>query len=145
MLSLTMLVKGATGARGKHMQWWLDRKHSMHCIANTCVLRVMTQNLVEVTILAWWRHQMETFSVLLAICAGNSPVTGEFPSQRPMTRSFDVFFDLCLNKNMSKQSAGCWPCYTCLHNETMCRDSDGVIHWVIYTELIGSQQVCFVV
>ena len=31
--------------------------------------------------LPWWRHQMETFSALLAICAGNSPVTGEFPSQ----------------------------------------------------------------
>ena len=46
----------------------------------------------------WWRHQMETFSALLAICAGNSPVPGEFPSQRPVTRSFDVFFDLCLNK-----------------------------------------------
>ena len=27
----------------------------------------------------WWRHQMETFSALVAICAGNSPVTGEFP------------------------------------------------------------------
>ena len=27
---------------------------------------------------AWWRHQMETFSALLAICAGNSPVIGEF-------------------------------------------------------------------
>ena len=27
----------------------------------------------------WWRHQMETFSALLAICAGNSPVPGEFP------------------------------------------------------------------
>ena len=40
---------------------------------------------------------METFSVLLAICAGNSPVTGEFPSQRPVTRNFDVFFDLRLN------------------------------------------------
>ena len=39
----------------------------------------------------WWRHQMETFSALLALCAGNSPVTGEFPSQRPVTRSFDVF------------------------------------------------------
>ena len=37
---------------------------------------------------------METFSVLLALCAGNSPVTGEFPSQRPVTQSFDVFFDL---------------------------------------------------
>ena len=35
---------------------------------------------------------METFSTLLAICAGNSPVTGEFPAQRPVTRSFDVFF-----------------------------------------------------
>ena len=39
---------------------------------------------------------METFSALLAICAGNSPVTGEFPAQRPVTRSFDVFFDLRL-------------------------------------------------
>ena len=54
----------------------------------------------------WWRHLMETFSVLLALCAGNSPVTGEFPSQRPVTRSFDVFFDLRLNKRLSKQSRG---------------------------------------
>ena len=38
----------------------------------------------------WWRHQTETFSALLALCAGNSPVTGEFPSQRSVTRSFDV-------------------------------------------------------
>ena len=37
-----------------------------------------------------WRHQMETFSALLAICAGNSPVTGKFPAQMPVTRSFDV-------------------------------------------------------
>ena len=36
---------------------------------------------------------METFSVLLALCAGNSPITGEFPAQRPVTRSFDVSFD----------------------------------------------------
>ena len=43
----------------------------------------------------WWRHQMETFSALLALCAGNSPVTGEFPAQRPVTRSFDVFFLIC--------------------------------------------------
>ena len=35
---------------------------------------------------------METFSALLAICTGNSPVPGEFPAQRPVTRSFDVFF-----------------------------------------------------
>ena len=38
------------------------------------------------------------------LCAGNSPVTGEFPAQRPVTRSFDVFFELRLNKRLSKQS-----------------------------------------
>ena len=41
---------------------------------------------------------METFSALLAIGTGNSPVTGEFPAQRSVTRSFDVFFDPHLNK-----------------------------------------------
>ena len=52
---------------------------------------------------------METFSALLAICAGNSPVTGEFPTQRPdTTRSFDVFFDLRPNERLSKQSWGWW-------------------------------------
>ena len=45
---------------------------------------------------------METFSTLLAICARNSPVTGEFHTQRPVTRSFDVFSDLRLNKRLSK-------------------------------------------
>ena len=59
-------------------------------------------------VIPWWRHQKETFSALLALCAGNSPVTGEFPSQRPVTRSFDVFFGLCLNKRLSKQSWGWW-------------------------------------
>ena len=47
---------------------------------------------------------METFSALLSICAGNLTVTDEFPLQRPVTRSFDVFFDLRLYKRLSKQS-----------------------------------------
>ena len=55
-----------------------------------------------------WRHQMETFSALLALCVVNSSVTGEFPSQRPVTRSFNIFFDLCLNKRLSKQSKRWW-------------------------------------
>ena len=29
--------------------------------------------------LAWWRHQMETFSALLALCAGNSPIPANSP------------------------------------------------------------------
>ena len=54
------------------------------------------------------RHQMKTFSALLALCAGNSPVPGEFPAQRPVPRCFDVFFDLRLDKRLSKQSWGWW-------------------------------------
>ena len=49
---------------------------------------------------------METFSALLALCVGNSPVTDEFPSQLPVTRSFDVFFDLCLNGWVNNREAG---------------------------------------
>ena len=56
----------------------------------------------------WRRHQMETFSMLLALCAGNSPATGEFLSQSPVTWSFDAFFDLRLNKGLRKQSWGGW-------------------------------------
>ena len=56
----------------------------------------------------WWRHQMEIFSALLAICAGNSPVTGEFLAQRLVTRSFDVFFDVRLNKQLNQQSRDWW-------------------------------------
>ena len=61
--------------------------------------------------------------------AGNSPVTGEFPPQRPVTRSFDVFFDLRPNKRLSKQSWGCW-------FETLSRPlwhhCDGVFKLLIY-------------
>ena len=43
------------------------------------------------------------FSALLAICAGNSQVTGDFPAQRPVTRSFDIIFDLHLIKRLSRE------------------------------------------
>ena len=71
---------------------------------------------------AWWRHQMETFSALLAICAGNSPVSGEFPAQRPVTRSFDIFFDQRPNKRLSKQAWGWW---FETHSPPLCRHSNG--------------------
>ena len=59
-------------------------------------------------IMSWWRHQMEAFSSLLAICEGNPPVTGGFPSQRPVTWSFDVFLDLCPDKWLRKQLRYQW-------------------------------------
>ena len=64
---------------------------------------------------SYWLHfideyachdQMETFSALLAICAANSPVPGEFRAQRPVTRSFDAFFDLRLNRWVNDGEAG---------------------------------------
>ena len=51
----------------------------------------------------WRRHQMEPLSALLALCVRNSPITGEFPSQRPVTRSFNVFFHLRLNKQSRRR------------------------------------------
>ena len=61
---------------------------------------------------------METFYALLALCAGNSSVTGEFPSQRPVAGSFGVFFGLCLNKRLSEQSRGWW--FETLSNSLWC-------------------------
>ena len=58
---------------------------------------------------SWWRHQMETFSVLLALCEGNQAVTGgEFPSQRASIAGFDVFFGVNLNKRLNKQLSHRW-------------------------------------
>ena len=57
---------------------------------------------------AWCVTKLNHFSVLLVLCAGNSPVTDEFPSQRPVTLSFDVFFDIDQNKRLSKRSWGLW-------------------------------------
>ena len=84
---------------------------------------------------------MEAFSTLLALCAGNSPVPGEFPAQRPVTRSFDIFFDLCLNKRLSKQSWGWW--FETL-SRPLWRQGNGsmrrpcvIFQWIHYSELLS--------
>ena len=63
---------------------------------------------VKSALTSWWRHEMETFSALLTLCVGNSPVFGEFLAQMPVKRSFDFFFDLRLNKRLSKHWWGWW-------------------------------------
>ena len=95
--------------------WWLADQETSHYLnqswhsppTHTCVTRPQWVKHSSQAF-SWWRHQMETFSALLTLCTGNTAVTSEFPSQRPVTRSFDVFFDLCLNKRLSKQSSGWW-------------------------------------
>ena len=62
----------------------------------------------------WNFYQNKKTSFIKLVCkyclqnAGNSPVSGEFPTQRPVTRSYDVFFDLHPNKRLSKQWWGWW-------------------------------------
>ena len=87
-----------------------ERRHSCFLLGGACVtLSAVCWHRVELAVpVPWWRHQMEAFSAVLAICAANSPVTGKFPAQRPVTRSIDVFFDLRLNTHLSKQSWGWW-------------------------------------
>ena len=68
--------------RGRVQQWGVEWRHWSPTRDNR---RVCSLGDVG-TILPWWHHQMETFSAILALCAGNSPVTGEFP----ITKASDV-------------------------------------------------------
>ena len=52
----------------------------------------------------WWRHQMESVFVLLAVCERNPPVTGGFLSQRASNTGFGVSFGVSLNKQSNKES-----------------------------------------
>ena len=95
---------------------------------------------------------METLSALLAICAGNLPVPCEFPTQRPVTRSFDVFFDLHPNKRLSKQWWGWWfempSCPLWRHRNDLTRTSHDIartvcLFLVIYCVCSGRMNMVF--
>ena len=96
-LILLALCEG-NAKRGHADLWYFLSCESQHANEPTA----------DSTLVTWWRHQMETLSALLAICAGNSPAPSEFPAQRPVTRGFDVFFDLHPNKRLRKQRWGWW-------------------------------------
>ena len=73
------------------LQTAVSRENLYKSIGRCPPVHIFNKVVVAYFHVPWWRHQMETFSALLVICAGNSPVPGEFPAQRPVTRSFDVF------------------------------------------------------
>ena len=86
---------------------------------------IIVDSNVPFTNISWWRHQMDTFSVLLALCVGNSPVTGEFPSQRPVTQSSDVFC-AWINGSVNNCEAGDLRCL-CAHYHVIVMS--GLFHW----------------
>ena len=94
---------------------------------------------------SWWRHQMETFSALLAFCVGNSLDTSEFPTQRPVTWSFGVFFELRLNQQLSKQWGRRWfetPSCSLWH---YCNDSVSVTKGTASTRCNRSSWTCYTI
>ena len=95
--------------------------------------------------LSCWRHQMETFSALLAICAGihrspvNSPLKGQWRG------ALMVSFDLHLNKRLSKQS-WCWWVETpsrplWRHCNVMCKRQWSIWTWTCSTSAAPSAKV----
>ena len=88
---------------GIHRDRWIPRTKGQ--LRGKC-FHLMTSSwiLTDKSIISSLRHQMETFSASLEPCEGIPPVSGEFPSQSLVTQSFDVFFEVRLNKRWSKQS-----------------------------------------
>ena len=82
-LGLNVSITGCIQVENWHMEidHWNEQTDHWHTHTNL-TLRVYRISRIRTPTL--WRHQMETFSALLAFCAGNSPVTGEFPAQRPV-------------------------------------------------------------
>ena len=94
LLQAFMFNKYVPHISGQGMQWVvLCRYHSVLCLLNH--------------IITWWRRQMETFSALMALCAENSLVTGEFSSERPVRQTFSCFLWSRLIKQC-KQSRRRW-------------------------------------
>ena len=79
---------------------------SLICAVQSSLLLYMTFHVFHVD--PWWRHQLKHFPRNWPFFEGNPPVTGDIPSQRTVTRSFVVFYDLRLNKRLSKQSGRRW-------------------------------------
>ena len=99
--------------------WWSEKGVPLNCI----IVNLIEKWFFMILSPKWIKHFassitpsasfhddiiMETFSALLTLSVGNQPFTGGCPSQRPVTRSFDVFFDLCLKKRLGKQSRCRW-------------------------------------
>ena len=78
-----------------------------------------------------WKH----FPRYWPFVRGNSPAPSEFPTQRPVTRSFDVFFDLGLNKRLSKQSWGWW--FETLSRSLWCHRNGKVTYQVTIGNVLG--------
>ena len=86
--------------------WWSKTKYeTIHCLTVSCVTPQIFPVCIEMLMMT--SSNGNIFRVTGHWC-GEFTGPGEFPTQRPVTRSFVVFFDLRLNKRLSKQPCGWW-------------------------------------
>ena len=78
-------IKASRAVWDRTWTFCLEKGHLMH---------FFTSMVKSFAFWSWWRHHMETFSALLALCAGNSPVPGEFPALRPWQWRGALIFSL---------------------------------------------------
>ena len=91
---------------------------------------------------AWWRHQMETFSALLALCAGNSPVTGEFPALKWIFWTGGFSRDWIL-RWVSESFPICkqCPCSGCGTNMHTYKHTFTTMYMISYSNMISCQRI----
>ena len=85
-------------------------------------MSTIKQPALSLVISTWWRHQMETFSALLAICTGNSPVPGEFGPRRRYRAHYNVTVMMSNIKEFQPKWGGNKMCF-------LGRDNTHVYDW----------------
>ena len=78
---------------GHHIAWYID---DILCWGDACLALITSEG--QKGLHPWWRHQMETFSTLLAFCEGNPPVTVDSPHKGQWRGAF-VFSLMCAGTN----------------------------------------------
>ena len=118
--------------------------HSWWCHGSFSEVKLSGSRLL--IIWSWWRHQKETFSALLTLCVGNSPVTGEFPAPpyKGQWRGALMLSLICaLNERFSKQVWGWWfetpsrPLWR--RRKAIIWTNADTIQWRIYAALGGAE------
>ena len=100
-------LSNETNKQTNYIREYIELLHWAHEPNNNIDRNTLPNHLPTSTVSLWWRHQIETFSALLALCAGNSPVTVNSP-HKGQWRGTLMFSLICaLNKPLSKQSR-CW-------------------------------------
>ena len=133
---LSNIMKNMGNTKNIYNQLHHEQKSSESLLAIKCHMFATIEFLKNWsrTHAPWWCHQIEKISVLLALCDGKPPVnggfpsvTGGFPSQRPMTRGFDVFFDLAWTNawanNLDAHDLRCHHAHhdvTVMHSDIIC-------------------------